>query len=234
MSFNFSPKIVQDGLILCLDAANPKSYPGTGTLWTDLTKNRSNGTLISGATFSGENAGSIVFDGVDDSVESSIYPVPNGFTQYTMSTWIKNINDTGGIINNYDNVADSGFEMELYTGDVYVAFSSSVYGVMTYGITGECVNFTTVFDGTLSGDTNILKLYINGLEVTLSYVGTLPSSISIPDASNTLKIGRVEPIFPFPVRYIQANIANVMTYNRPLSSVEVLQNYNALRSRFGK
>ena len=66
MSGNVAPKIVQDGLILCLDAANPKSYPGTGTLWTDLTTNRNNGTLINGPTFSNDNGGSIVFDGVDD------------------------------------------------------------------------------------------------------------------------------------------------------------------------
>jgi hypothetical protein len=64
MAFNYSPKIIQDGLVLYLDAANTKSYPTTGTTWTDLSRSGNNGTLINGPTFNSGNGGSIVFDGV--------------------------------------------------------------------------------------------------------------------------------------------------------------------------
>jgi hypothetical protein len=56
--------IITDGLVLLLDAANSKSYPGTGTTWTDLSRSGNNGTLINGPTFNSGNGGSIVFDGV--------------------------------------------------------------------------------------------------------------------------------------------------------------------------
>ena len=64
----FGNRIVTDGLIFAVDAANPISYPGSGTTWNDLTLNKNNGTLINGPTFSSANAGSIVFDGVNDEV----------------------------------------------------------------------------------------------------------------------------------------------------------------------
>ena len=64
----YNPKIVTDGLVLCLDAANPKSYPGSGTTWYDLSGNGNHGTLINGPTYNSDNKGSIVFDGIDDYV----------------------------------------------------------------------------------------------------------------------------------------------------------------------
>ena len=78
MSLLHSPKIVTNGLVLCLDAANRKSYPGSGNIWRDLSGNGNNGTLTNGPTFSSANGGSIVFDGTDDIVlvnnSSSISP----------------------------------------------------------------------------------------------------------------------------------------------------------------
>ena len=68
MAFNYSPNIITDGLVLYLDAANTKSYPGSGTTWRDLSKSQLNGTLTNGPTFNSSNGGSIVFDGVDDYV----------------------------------------------------------------------------------------------------------------------------------------------------------------------
>ena len=68
MAIEYNAHIVQDGLVLCLDAASKASYPGTGTLWNDLAGS-SNGTLINDATFSGANEGVIVFDGTDDYVD---------------------------------------------------------------------------------------------------------------------------------------------------------------------
>jgi len=65
------PDIVEDGLVLCLDAANPKSYPGSGNTWTDLRGNGNDGTLVNGVGYDSANNGSMVFDGVDDSIQSS-------------------------------------------------------------------------------------------------------------------------------------------------------------------
>jgi hypothetical protein len=54
MAYNFSPKIITDGLVLYLDAANTRSYPGSGTVWTDLSRVGNNGTLTNGPTFNSE------------------------------------------------------------------------------------------------------------------------------------------------------------------------------------
>jgi hypothetical protein len=68
LALSHSPSIVTDGLVLCLDAGNPKSYPGSGTTWTDLSGNGNNGTLVNGVGYSGSNLGSLVFDGSNDYV----------------------------------------------------------------------------------------------------------------------------------------------------------------------
>jgi hypothetical protein len=72
MSYNNGPKIVSDGLVLCLDAGNNKSYPSSGTSWSDLSGNNNNGTLTNGPTFTGSFGGGVVFDGVDDTVNGTI------------------------------------------------------------------------------------------------------------------------------------------------------------------
>ena len=66
MSGNVAPNVVTNGLVVCLDGANLYSYPSSGTLWSDLTGNRNNFTLINGPTYDTSNGGSILFDGVND------------------------------------------------------------------------------------------------------------------------------------------------------------------------
>ena len=63
MALNHSPSIVTNGLVLCLDAANTKSYPGSGTTWTDISGNGTSGTLTNGPVFNSANLGYFVFDG---------------------------------------------------------------------------------------------------------------------------------------------------------------------------
>jgi hypothetical protein len=54
MAISYNPRIVTDGLVLALDAGNPKSYPGSGTTWTDLSGNGNNGTLVNGVGYNSE------------------------------------------------------------------------------------------------------------------------------------------------------------------------------------
>ena len=75
MAIFYNPRTITDGLVLCLDAANRKSYPGSGTTWTDLSGRGNTGTLTNGPTYSSANGGSIVFDGTDDIVNTSYVSV---------------------------------------------------------------------------------------------------------------------------------------------------------------
>ena len=65
-----SGPIITSGLVLFLDAGNTSSYPGSGTTWTDLSGNGNNGTLTNGPTYTSSNGGAIVFDGINDFVNS--------------------------------------------------------------------------------------------------------------------------------------------------------------------
>ena len=90
MGLTHSPKIVTDGLVLCYDAANTRSYPGTGTTWTDLAGSN-DGTLTNGPTFDTTNGGSIVFDGTDDRVAISLgsLPTPQNSSDFTYEAVVK-------------------------------------------------------------------------------------------------------------------------------------------------
>ena len=72
MGTSYNPRIVTNGLVLCLDAANKRSYPGAGTTWTDLSHNPTNLTLYNGLSYSDEGNGSLLFDGTDDYASGSI------------------------------------------------------------------------------------------------------------------------------------------------------------------
>jgi len=87
MSLSRGPKIISNGLVLYLDAANNKSYPRTGTTWYDLSGNNNNGTLTNGPTFNSANGGSIVYDGADDSVNLSL--VSSNVNNVTTEVWFK-------------------------------------------------------------------------------------------------------------------------------------------------
>ena len=90
---NYGPKIVRSGLVLTLDAADRKSYAGSGTAWNDLSGNSINGTLTNGPTFSSVNGGSIVFDGIDDFISlgtPSALKFASG--SFTVDMWFKTNN----------------------------------------------------------------------------------------------------------------------------------------------
>jgi hypothetical protein len=96
MGIAYNPRTITDGLVLCLDAANPKSYPGSGTIWTDLSGNGNNGTLVNGVGYNSGNLGSLVFDGVDDVINlSSSSSIQNLTTNFTISTIVRT-NVSGG------------------------------------------------------------------------------------------------------------------------------------------
>ena len=85
MAIFYNPRTITDGLVLALDAANTKSYPGSGTTWTDLSGNGNNGTLTNGPTYNSSNLGSLSFDGIDDySTLTSNYTLSAG---WTLSFW---------------------------------------------------------------------------------------------------------------------------------------------------
>ena len=115
MGFYRGPKIITEGLSFYLDAANPKSYPGTGTSWKDLSNSGGNGTLTNGPTFDSGNKGSIDFDGTDDYITLSSSLIPST-DDWTWSCWfnLDTIAPSGTLYAQYITLANNGrFIMEF-------------------------------------------------------------------------------------------------------------------------
>jgi hypothetical protein len=244
MAFSFQPKVISDGMILYLDAANTRSYPGSGTTWTDLRSTGITGSLTNGPTFSSEKVGGIVFDGTNDYVNmGSVTNLQFTNTQpFTISVWAKwtETRTTGSTL----------FAYSLWSGDYrgyYLSLDPGEYGF------GTNICLYDYYDGTTyrglispsnsipkdtwfnlcgtsdsSNSVNGMKIYVNGLQVSSSIrsAGT-PSTINFSGLN--AQIASREGLNLF-----KGNISSISIYNRALSATEVLQNYNALSGRFDK
>ena len=235
MALSHSPKIVTDGLILCLDAADKKSYSGSGTTWTDRSGNGYDGTLANGPTFDGANGGSLSFDGSDDHVTTN-FDIDFTTDDFTLEAWVNpnfvsatygrpimTMNTTGSC-STYDFafefgrqsgkfglVADGGNgNPTLYTSSTYS--QDSWYNVCVTRIQNSVNDWTYV-------------MYVNG-ESSQTKTGNYNGG-----SGGKLTIGKFADCSA--VDEWLGKIAIVKIYNRTLTASEVAQNFNAQRGRFG-
>jgi hypothetical protein len=218
------PKIATNGLELYLDAANMKSYSGSGATWNDLSNNSNGGTLVNGPTFNSVNGGSIVFDGINDYVQC---PNINPGNSLSVDVWFNKISGTGfqGILGNWNSTGTG--DSWLITQDsgnrssFYIRFNDSSGDVIADTTTTISSNVWYNYTGTFSNST--LSLYRNGILVNSK--STLQNTIF----QNLLNVwvGR------FSTLYFSGLIPIGRVYNRALSTQEILQNYNATKTRYG-
>jgi hypothetical protein len=219
VALSHSPSIVTDGLVLCLDAANTKSYPGSGTTWTDLSGNGNNGTLVNGVGYSGDNFGSLSFDGVDDYVDC----LAQSSGSFTQSGWIKtnNVSTYRSIVSwgEHSTQKDRTLWLEASTGRPALYFYATNNNMIT-GTKNCADNNWHYVVGTWDGTTG--KVYVDGY---LENSGSLTASAYTYSSTN---IGRnISGGYNF-----NGNIAQVSIYNIALTPQEIQQNYNALKGRF--
>lgn len=218
MSGTIIPKMITNGLVLYLDAANSKSFVSGSTVWNDLSKNGYAGTLINGPVYNSDNSGCILFDGSDDFVTLGTIPAIAPSTgDFTFDFWIKptNWNALYGPI--FTTTVTNG----LWIGKLASTFVLRTYNVaddLVYG-TLPTVNVWTNVIIRRSGST--ANIYYNTVSVvsgtvTRNYVQGV-SEISRDGTTNVFN-GR---------------ISNIKYYNRALTTQEVQQNYNAMKKRFG-
>jgi hypothetical protein len=235
MALSHSPSIVTDGLIMYLDAANTRSYPGTGTAWTNLSSQGNSCTLTNGPAYNTETSPNISFDGTNDyAVANANTAVENlmATTSFSFSFWAK-FNATSGnrvVFGNGDPDFEltSGYQVRASpTGVLRILTNNAVlfdlFSVSYSGL-GEFVGTWNNFVYTNTVSTG--KVYRNGSLLSQNVPATTAFIISSTDP---LFIGMA----PFNTRHTNMNLAVLKMYNKTLSDSEVLQNFNALRGRFG-
>jgi hypothetical protein len=242
MGVSGGPYIVRDSsLVLELDAADRNSYVSGSTIWNDISLNNNVGSLINGPTFSSASLGGIVFDGIDDYVA---LPLGSIVDAITILFWING---------SYQNYKLSLFERATVTGTglstgipnngwVQVGYSAASGSIGQFIINGQMYN----------PDSNASFPYDNPTYVPLMWMGNFNyfGSNSSPNLSLHLqpsaglytgfKWGHNFPYKAIGVtatggnrRYFTGGISNIQIYNRTLSQLETIQNYNAQKSRFG-
>jgi|TARA_B100000085_G_scaffold217314_1_gene201807 hypothetical protein len=231
MGLAHSPRIVTDGLVLALDAGNTKSYPGSGTAWTDLIESN-NGTLTNGPTFSSDNGGSIVFDGTNDYINfGSVSDVNFGTGDFAVECWFLDDGsapDYGGLVVNGQSGGSDTTSFQLGKRGVSGQTNRIEF------VRGEASGSYSIYDSTNTIQSNTwthviatrigttVKLYVNGVEVD-----SMTDSGSYSNTALRVGVNRGAGI------YWSGKISNVKLYKgKGLTETEVAQNYNALKGRY--
>jgi len=219
-------KIVTDGLVLCLNAADKNSYPGSGTTWTDISGNGNNGTLTNGPTFNSGNGGSIVFDGSDDYVVLTNASTPLTNLSYETILKIDSIPASNTFRSIWQKSADwnysTGISLQMIYGYLTFSYGSIWGGSVSYLLSNLTVgNWYHIVGTSSSVSSGTSRMYINGSLVATGANAATPTSTS----DLTLGSGNGGAFL--------GNINVFRTYNRELAAAEILQNYNAQKSRFG-
>lgn len=237
-TFNGGPNLVTSGLVLYLDAANPRSYVSGSTTWSDLTISGNNGTLINGPTFSSANGGSIVFDGTDDYVGGSLPTFNVGcISMWILPSTTVNASSSGQAILTLRWTGVTNSEWYIALGSVttqltneYITVLDVVTGRRT-GITNGGSLLANVWHNlTFNIESGTYKIYINGIRVNETVGG--PGGVTQLTSPNILAIGALSrgTLLSLP---FSGRISTIQLYNRALSAFEILQNYEATKSRFG-
>lgn len=222
----YNSRIVKDGLVLCLDAGNRKSYPGSGNTWFDLSGNGNHGTLTNGPTFTSINGGSVILDGSNDFIKTSSF-TPNIINK-TFSGWLKLSSTTqqGGGLINLQAVGGGAFDAIVYNetnqgwGFGSDNFSRTGWSNVKEASINDWINITATYENLN------YRMYRNGvLILTLTSFNALNYNFSSESLIGSRHTGGSN-------LYLNSIVAQVSIYNRALSSAEILQNFNATRGRF--
>jgi hypothetical protein len=236
MAVAYNPSIITDGLVLYLDAANLKSYPGSGTTWNDLSGNNNNAPMVNTPTYSNLKNGAFTFDGV-------------GTNYFNLDSKASLVNVNAGTVGGWIRYNDLNSDSTNY---VFVSYGGNAYGggfiLQHAGLGGAALRLELLaWGGSITGvpranidkitalpfqgqdiymigtwTTSEVKLYINGdLRATVSTNAALPSRSTLRISSEG---GRS--------RGVNGNVYNCSIYNRALSAQEILQNYNATKGRY--
>lgn len=225
MGIQYNPRAVTDGLVLCLDAANPKSYPGSGTIWSDLSGNGNNATISNGS-YDSANGGSIAFNGT---TTGAYFTVIANSGDFTCEIWAKQTSANYGSAmmfggSNGITGADN-CQLIVFGGDgsIGLALGNNPVSVSPANAS-SATSVNNWYQVIYSRSGSTINIYANGV---FKSSGTSATQLRID------RLGNIGGINGSLGKWLLGNISNAKVYNRALSASEVLQNFNALRGRYG-
>jgi hypothetical protein len=214
--YKVSQPIVRDNLSVYLDATNVKSYSGnTAVIWNDLSGNNITGTLVnvSGTTFSN---GSIILDGTNDYITLTL---PSFGSNYSISFWIRFITLPGvstekQVFGSPGDIASISLFNSIVNDYRFISWNGSI------GRTGNTTLSTGTWYNFVMVNSSNTVFYLNG-----SIDGSFANTATLNSGAAT--IGAIGGL-----RNLNCNINNVLFYNKALSQLEIIQNFNSMRGRF--
>jgi hypothetical protein len=233
MAGRVSTSVVKDGLILYLDAANIRSYPGSGSSWLDLTKSKRNGSLVS-TSYSSSNGGNISFNGstsyvsmpfvilASNSFTIDMWCLPTSTHEIDPESTSAGFRGTTGqkyVFNPVNGAGNASAGISLGTNgcSVYEHGNSYMPAVLVHS-----GSFTTFTHFVVTYTSLVPRLYVNGVLVRTGITG-LKSVVYLYLSD----VGRGD------YGYYAGGVSSMRLYDRSLSASEILQNYNATKSKFG-
>jgi len=247
----YSPRIVTDGLVLALDAANSKSYSGTGTTWFDLSGNNNHGNLVNNTEFTSTSFGKAF---LGDMVNSYIRIDKTPSLDFTpLDSFTMNICGYLSDITQWDKEADSQ-DRELNTNTTFFGRGSTSQSVGIGGARNyEGTSYSYVWGSRAINQISLPSISFNvneNIPINLTYIYTPTIQFGYMNGelyhSNSTEAGNTgtfqDTFYAIFVnravpggngRYPSGAVFCASIYNRALTSDEVFQNYNATKSRYG-
>jgi len=243
--------LVTNGLIYYMDPSKPESWNGSGTVINDITKTNPSGTLVGGYTYNYQNGGVIQFDGLTGYANTNILGNTAQFqtnSTYTLSIWAKltgNSATTSGSAGTWQTTIFGSLDYAGYGIYGYEYGGSNILqqvqaGIRCSGVNvsstsqnltlGVWYNFVMTYNGTGSG-TQGLNFYVNGASVYSN--ATVATGQLNLGSTDVISMGKNLPQSNAPAGTWPGQIGQALIYNRALSSAEVSQNFQEMRSQYG-
>ncbi len=244
MGTSYNPAIVTDGLVLCLDAASKRSYPGTGTTWTDRSVNGYGGTLTNtdDSNFSDNNRGVINLDATNEYLKIA---GPKPTTNISISSWIYPLSSNNGTwhkvlafpyhatswTNPYISYQIGVYRYNVPTSRLHAAFNVDTTWWNNVVYDTDTVVFNRWYYLVATFDSGVMKLYVDGVLKNTNDASSRGTSILYHSSNRTdLMLGTNSEYFV--AESFNGGIANVSIYNKTLTVDEIRQNYEATVGRF--
>ena len=218
--------IVTNGLVFNVDCSQKNSYPGSGTIWYDLSGNGNDGILLNGSTFNSADSGSIVFDGVDDLMSTSYnIEAATSANLQTFCSWVYGTSTNNSFFGSGANGTGQFHIILYFQSSTQLAFGGSYYGG---GSPIDQNNVVTVSPNSTWNHACIVKTAASTFDVYFNGTKVITGATKGANQPAPFYLGRWWLSQPCPSR-----AANVQIYNRTLTQTEITQNYNAQKSKFG-